>query len=81
MSESVKELISGRVRTEGLKRKFEESARSRWNGRGLKEIFGEELMPRQLSVRFLEAINVLSKQVEDSEEARELLLAARDYRL
>ena len=49
MSESVKELVNGRMRTEKLKRKFERLASERLGGGELKERPGEELMPTRLS--------------------------------
>ena len=81
MSESVKESVGGRMRTEKLKRKFEKWASERLGGGELKERLGEELMPARLSKCFLEAINALAKQVEDAEDAKELLSRARDGRL
>ena len=81
ISEGAKEAISRRMRTERLKRNFELSIQSRWQGRELKEILGEGLMPTQPGKAFLEAMNVLARQVEEAEEAVELLRAARDDRL
>ena len=81
MSESVKELMNGRMRSERLKRKFEKSASERLGGGDLKERLGEELMPARMSKGFLEAINALTKQVKDAEDAKELLSRAMDRRL
>lgn len=81
MSESVKELVGGRMRTEKLKRKFEKLAGERLGGGDLRESLGEELMPAGMSKGFLEALNALTKQVEDADDARELLVRARDRRL
>src|SRR5271155_1754417 len=60
---------------------FEKWASERLGGGELKERLGEELMPARLSKCFLEAINALAKQVEDAEDAKELLSRARDGRL
>jgi Phytanoyl-CoA dioxygenase (PhyH) len=81
MSESVKAIMEGRLQTERLKRKFEYSAASQWGGRELKEVLGDELVPNHLSKGFLEAVKALARQVEDVEEARELLASVRDRRL
>ena len=81
MAEMVKDLVGGRLRTENLRRKFAKVASEQWGGEELKEMLGEQLMPSQPSKGFLETINALARAVDELEDAKELLAAARHGRL
>ena len=81
MAEGVLEIIERRKRTEGKKRSYEAAALKRWGGKDLAMILGVDLMPRQASKGFLEAVQTLSGLLPDVNEAVELLEAERNTRL
>ena len=82
LGESMVDVMQRRGTTERLKRRFEVEAAQVWGGReGLKDVLGEELMPKRAGVTFLEKMRKLSRELNDVEAARKLLIAKRNLRL
>ena len=81
LGDSIAELIKRRESTEALKRKFEAEAALAWGGsRELRDVLGDELMPKRVGKTFLEKMRMLSREVE-AKVAREVLVYQRDRRL
>ena len=81
LGESVADLMRRKGTTERLKRKFEAEAVRAWGGsENLKEVLGEELMPKRVGKTFLEKIKTLSKELNDVRAARRILMEERDKR-